>query len=195
MIRLYHHFYGVIRKKPPIPMTKPSKKESIMAISICNTTTDESGRELVTHGTTQFPLACYHDDLLLEPVPWHWHEELEAVVISEGEAVIIIENEKYTLTKGNGYFTNTNALHAAYLETQETCKFHSLVFHPRLVAGNLDSIYWQKYMEPILQNYALKGLFLDQTIDWHKAILISIEQASQACLSETLGFELLVRNE
>lgn len=47
-----------------------------MALSLCRTTVDDSARELMEHGTAAFPIACYHDDLQAEPVPWHWHEEL-----------------------------------------------------------------------------------------------------------------------
>ena len=61
-----------------------AKKEKCgMALSTCRTVIDESARELLTHGTPAFPIACYHDDLRTEPVPWHWHEELEVLVVSE----------------------------------------------------------------------------------------------------------------
>ena len=50
-----------------------------MALSLCRTTVDDSARELMEHGTAAFPIACYHDDLQAEPVPWHWHEELEVL--------------------------------------------------------------------------------------------------------------------
>ena len=59
-----------------------------MAISPCASRADPRGRELVSHGTALFPAACYHDDLLQTPVPWHWHTELEAGVVTEGGAVI-----------------------------------------------------------------------------------------------------------
>lgn len=32
-------------------------------ISKCNVVTNDTKKELATHGTIQFPLACYHDDL------------------------------------------------------------------------------------------------------------------------------------
>lgn len=47
-----------------------------MALSPCCTELDENGRELNAHGTAAFPVACYHDQLEIDPVPWHWHEEL-----------------------------------------------------------------------------------------------------------------------
>ena len=42
-----------------------------MALSLCATVINERGRELVQHGQPAFPIACYHDDLERDPVPWH----------------------------------------------------------------------------------------------------------------------------
>ena len=59
-----------------------------MALAPCQTAVDSSGRELVEHGTTGLPVACYHDDLGRRDVPGHWHDELEAAVVTEGCAVV-----------------------------------------------------------------------------------------------------------
>ena len=40
-----------------------------MALAICNTITDQNGRELLGHGTVAFPIACYGNDLEKEEVP------------------------------------------------------------------------------------------------------------------------------
>ena len=75
-----------------------------MALSLCRTTVDDSARELMEHGTAAFPIACYHDDLQAEPVPWHWHEELEVLVVSEGMILATAGGEKFRLGKGEGLF-------------------------------------------------------------------------------------------
>ena len=41
---------------------------------------DDSGREQVIHGSADFPIACYFNDLVQIPVLLHWHEELEAAI-------------------------------------------------------------------------------------------------------------------
>lgn len=57
-----------------------------MALANCTTIAGADGRELKEHGLAFFPIAGYYDDLRLEAVPWHWHEELEAAVVTEGMA-------------------------------------------------------------------------------------------------------------
>ena len=71
-----------------------------MALSPCNTTVDASQKELVDHGTSMFPIACYHDDLSQGEVPWHWHDEWEAVVVSEGICTVAAGKEQYVIRKG-----------------------------------------------------------------------------------------------
>ena len=86
-----------------------------MALSLCRTTVDDSARELMEHGTAAFPIACYHDDLQAEPVPWHWHEELEVLVVSEGMILATAGGEKFRLGKGEGLFINAGAVSYTHL--------------------------------------------------------------------------------
>ena len=113
-----------------------------MAISPCVNHIDEQGRELVEHGTALFPVACYHDDLTSDPVPWHWHDELEAVIIEEGTAVFAADHERLFLNAGEGCLVNADVLHAAWNAEGSSCRLHSVVFHPRLVGGAAESIFW-----------------------------------------------------
>lgn len=165
-----------------------------MAISICVANTDEKGRELLAHGTAFFPAACYHDDLTRENVPWHWHDELEAVIVTKGTAILSAGSEHYTVTEGNGFFINTEVLHAAWNAENSACRFHSIVFHPRLVGGSMDSVFWQNYLQPLLTDASLKCTRLDLSIPWQKAAIDSIEEAWQYCASEPAGYEFEVRN-
>ena len=102
-------------------------------LSPCNTTVDGTNRELLAHGTGAFPVGCYHDDLCRGEVVWHWHEELEAAVVSEGSVAVTIGGQTCTLHTGDGFFVNTGVLHAARAAGDGPCRLHSLVFHPRLV--------------------------------------------------------------
>ena len=77
---------------------------------------------------------------------------MELIVVSEGSAIIAVDGEKYILNEGNGLFINTGVLHGGWIYESPTCRFHSIVFHPRLVGGSSNSIFWRKYLNPILNN-------------------------------------------
>ena len=166
-----------------------------MALSECKMIIDKTGLELVEHGKTDFPIACYNDDLGQFSVDWHWHEELELILVSEGSSIIAIENQRYIVNEGDGFFINSGILHGCWDYDNSSCRFHSIVFHPRLVGGEKDSIFWTQYIIPLLENTALKHLFLNHTISWQQEILECIENAWQACTKETTGYEFQTRNQ
>lgn len=122
-----------------------------MALSVCNPiSTDAKGRELIQHGTALFPVACYHDDLHQFEVAWHWHEELEVFTAEEGTARVSVNGADHIIRQGEGVFINTGILHGVWQEGDSACRLRSMVFHPRFVGGSVDSILWQKYLEPLL---------------------------------------------
>lgn len=156
--------------------------------------TDRQGRELAAHGTPLFPVACYRDDLCEAPVPWHWHEECEALVIETGAARVAVSGAERVLRAGEGCFVNTGALHAVWPEGQGPCRLRSLVFHPRLVGGGVDSVLWQKYLEPLLADRG-RPCVVFCAAPWEREAAAAIEGAWQACVSEEAGFEFAVREQ
>lgn len=165
-----------------------------MALSPCGTVTDIKGRELMEHGTLLFPIGFYHDDLQEREVPWHWHEELEAAVITEGQALVAIGTKRYVLKQGEGFFVNTGVLHGAWAQGDGPCRFHSMAFQARLIAGGMDSIFWQKYLQPLLSDHSLKGVFFYQEEAWQQEAMSWIEEAWQRGVYEGPGFEFQVRH-
>lgn len=164
-----------------------------MALKHCEIQTDRSGREIVEHGTAMFPVACYHDDLMQNSVSWHWHEELEMVVVTEGCAQVSVGAEKFEVAAGDGFFVNAGVLHAASGTGNANCRFHSLVFHPRLVGGSIDSIFWRNYINPLLENNSVKGLRLAGDVEWMRRAIDAAESAWQGCADEAKGYEFQVR--
>ncbi len=165
-----------------------------MALSKCDTRTNQQGRELVDHGTVMFPIACYHDDLAKDKVPWHWHDELETIVVEKGTAIVAVDGEKYTVKQGDGVFINAGVLHAVWSEDGAVGYLHSVVFHPRLVGSGVDSVFWQRYMGPLVENRGLKALYFEDGSPWQMEVIQAIETAWQECVSEQPGYEFRVRN-
>ncbi len=166
-----------------------------MAISPCDNWIDENGRELSKHGTTLFPIAFYNDDLHEEAVPWHWHEELEAGIVVKGTVIMKVDSEQYVLHEGDGFFINSEVLHELWECNEEKGELYSMVFHPRLVGGSVDSIFWQQYLQPLLDNTSLKGMKLEKAIEWHREVITAAANAWSSGAEEPEGYEFDVRNE
>ena len=165
-----------------------------MALYECNTIVDADGQELLEHGTTAFPIACYEDDFSVCDVPWHWHREWEAVLIVRGSCLVAAGNHKTELHAGEGFFIHSEALHGCWDVNDSGCIFHSMVFHPRLVGGGLDSIFYQQYIHPLLAHASPELIVLKPDIPWQKQALEAMEAAWQHCVQETPGHHFQVRN-
>ena len=165
-----------------------------MALRSCGSAvTDPQGRELLEHGTPLFPLACYHDNISEANVPWHWHDELEVLVVESGTARAAANGRDCTVKQGEGFLVNAGVLHSIWPAGEEICRLRSIVFHPRLVGGSVDSIIWQKYLEPLLSDPCRPCVHFSNLQEWERDASNAIQDAWQACVSETEGFELAAR--
>ena len=75
-----------------------------MAISSCislsNQTSPFNIDETGTHGTPEFPVAIYRDDITENLVNWHWHTEIEIGYVEEGVVLLECGNQKiYTSSR------------------------------------------------------------------------------------------------
>lgn len=165
-----------------------------MALASCGVRTNQQGMELAPHGTGLFPIACYHEDLTRESVPWHWHFDLEAGVILEGTALVAAGTERITVAAGEGFFINSGVLHGLWSHGTAPCLLHSAVFHPRLVGGSTDSIFWQNYIQPLIEDETRQCLLFDGSAPWHREMCSAIETAWRSCAEEPPGYDLQVRD-
>lgn len=177
-----------------------------MSLSHCMTAIDSQGYELVSHGTALFPVACYLDDLASDPVPWHWHDEMEFLLVSQGQAVIHAGSKTHTVSAGDALFINSGILHAVTAAKTSECLIHSAVFHPRLIGGTMDSVFWQKYLNPLLLDNTLECILLTQTssasgsdgsgcLPWQAEAIRSFDTAWRSCADELPGYEFQVRSD
>lgn len=165
-----------------------------MIIDPFDCTVDANRREQVVHGSSDFPIACYYNDLVKIPVLLHWHEELEAGIVTEGAAIISIGSEKHLLKAGEGFFINTGVLHDAWPAEGSSCRIHSMVFHPRLVGGNTDSVFHRRYLRPLLEDPTLEWVRFQPEEASASQALEALAAVWNACRDEEPGYEFTVRS-
>lgn len=166
-----------------------------MAGAVSGGGADQKRKELVSHGTTMFPLGCYEEDLANYSVPWHWHEEFEFILVQRGVLEVNLENEKIFISPGQGIFINSGVLHATDHRGSVHGKFCSLVFHARLIGGSIDSVFWQKLIQPVQQDSSFRYLYLAGETGWQQKVLRSAAAAWEAVHAETEDYENVARYE
>lgn len=160
-------------------------------LSFGDTFINTQKHEVLEHGTAEFPIACYFDDLNQKFNPWHWHEEFEVGIVRENPVMIRIPDRQCCLKKGDCFFINSGVLHAIQNTCQEGCTVDSLVFHGRLPGGDMDNIIWRKYILPVQLNPDLSLVVFDSIKNKRAVNLIS--SAWMTCVRNDDGFEINVR--
>ena len=145
------------------------------------------------HGTADFPLGCYRDGLGCTPVPAHWHDALELSVVAEGRAEYLLGTRRVVLGRGEGVFVNAGTLHAIAPASPDALT-DTVVFFPRLVAGDVESVFWQRYVGPLVRGGGLlPAMVLNRDIPWQAACLDAASDVLAAFCDEGFGYEFRVR--
>ncbi|GAB3480485.1 AraC family transcriptional regulator [Marinomonas epiphytica] len=156
--------------------------------------TDELGKEQVTHGTKEFPCAFYDEYFSLffnQEVSWHWHEEIELVLVVEGCCKVQCLNEEIQLKQGEMIFINANTLHYMKNEAHAECRIQNAVFSPHMLAGIPFGSVYQKHILPIIQNKALPMFHFTANIPWQAELIHKFSKAVLAWCSEQADREFI----
>ena len=99
---------------------------------------------------SEYPYTLHRVNLDYTSIPWHWHEELEFIYVTEGELRLHTSAESYAFHEGEAFFMNTNVL--CCLENVCHCSVESHLFDAIFLGGHFKSIFETKYLNPVLQN-------------------------------------------
>lgn len=154
---------------------------------------DEKGRELQNHGNLAFPCAWYCSGPNQGDVPWHWHEEIELVYLSKGTLQCAVGNRRFPLRKGEVLFINTGIPHAFFEESGIPYEESDIVFHPRLIYGDVGSIFYEKYILPLMRCPSMAGFAFRKDLDWQREAALSIKEAVTVCRTKPELYEFTVR--
>lgn len=153
----------------------------------------EEGRELREHGSAAFPVACYGGDWKDVSVQLHWHKEVEAGFVTSGQVLMVAGKERMILSEGEGFFINAGIPHAFLDAGASSSTQKSIVFDPILVGGRIDSIFWQRYVYPVITSAALPWCSLRADESWQETALEKIRTAWDQCTRREKDYELEVR--
>lgn len=160
--------------------------------------TDDTGKELNEHGKPWFPIAAYDEyfsKFILKEVPWHWHPEVELVIVKEGATRVYVLGQTLDLFPGQCIFINSNVLHRFTQIGPVDCHIINFVFKPEFIGGKKDSQIYQNYIRPLCDHATIRTIQLRQDTPIEKEAIKIMHDAFITFTKADFGYELLVRNQ
>lgn len=152
-------------------------------------------RETTLHGNALFPLMLYDvssDPCFEERIGCHWHEEVEILVITKGEALVHLGGEVSPVRENTICIVPSNQLHLLTCELQKRLDFFAIVFHMDFLRGMGNDIVQKKYLEPCLSGAAACRVINPQDA-WEHQLLQCLCHIRKAFHAKEYAYELAVK--
>lgn len=159
--------------------------------------TDDTGKEMMEHGDSLFPVAGYDEyfsKFVLGEVPWHWHDEIELVIVCEGVMVVEYVDHRLTLREGEAIFVNSNVLHRMTDIGEVDCHIINFVLKPVFLGGSYESRIYTKYIQPVCDNTCHPAITFNPEQSKDSVIIENLRDAFEAYTTQGFGYEITVRN-
>lgn len=157
---------------------------------------DQNKKETTQHGSFDFPLAIYTTQIsknILGYIAWHWHEELQFCIVTEGKVEFYINNDRVILSKGEGLFINVGQMHQAKNHTNSDGSYICIDFHPNLISGFMGSIIYTKYVSPYIEQSSASYCVFKSDIPWQQEILNQLHEVYTTYVQQDDVYELKIQ--
>jgi AraC-like DNA-binding protein/mannose-6-phosphate isomerase-like protein (cupin superfamily) len=153
-------------------------------------------KEKTPHGDTMFPLKVHvidTDTRFRERLNYHWHDEIEFLVVTQGQADFHIDAESYRASAGELLFINSNRLHYATAVGNEPCAFFAVVFNPALLKSyNSDNIQL-KYIDTVLNAEVIFSEHIQPCEEWEKRAIALLNDIRSLYCGLVPAYELQIK--
>jgi len=161
------------------------------------TIVDKSLKEMTKHGTKEFPFAVYLDDFSNFQngyIGWHWHDEVQITLITEGEFTCQVGNEKISMKPGDIIFINSRAIHQIKPNKKHFGKLYSFIWASDILTENTGSDLYKNCIE-FITNSQLKYSYFNTADSVNKQLQFSLLRIINI-VTENLHFhELRIYNQ
>ncbi len=147
------------------------------------------------HGDVLFPLNIYKVDYLDGEVifNWHWHHEVEIILMDEGEALFQVGTADILLKKGEAIFIPSGLLHASYpIKPSATFRFQAIVFDINILNSHTYDAIQSKYIGPIKERSTVPILFNVHS-DWGNNAIHSLNEIIQQFNKKSFTYEMAIK--
>ncbi len=142
-------------------------------MEVCpNTVLNSDTSENVAYNNPDFPAYIKKGQLSSYPAfraVSHWHDDLEFILILDGQMSYDVNGQKICLRTGEGIFVNSRCFHYGYSDTHTECLFICILLSPLLLSGN--TYFVENCLNPLLQNMQFPYQKLNPSVPWQNSVL------------------------
>lgn len=151
-------------------------------------------KENKTHGDVLFPFASYKMEYHVPAtiLDCHWHDELEFLLLTEGEGVFQVGTRQYELKKDQALLMHGGEIHSG-TSNSGTSGFTAIVFHPSFLNSNPHDLIQGKYINPILEKQRLLPTIIRGEAGWEKDVLMHLQEAIKAAEQKEYAYEMQIK--
>ncbi len=165
---------------------------------INTTSPDAIAPSISGYNDMNFPVQVYYIELTkmyMHRVRWHWHPEIEIIIMNHGEAEILTDDQQIRLHAGQGILLNQNIMHSIQpVNDQPNCTMYSVVFNPTFLLDNAESFLSEKYLTPVINSASLRVVELYEGDNWQEQVLDITNSIIAANLVKRYGYELTIKS-
>ena len=162
-------------------------------MEICtNIILNSDASEKVDYNVPKFPAFIKKGQLSNYPnfrAVSHWHDDLEFIMILDGQMNYDVNGQKSTLHTGEGIFLNSRCFHYGYSDAKTDCLFICILLSPQLLSIN-DYII-QNCLNPIIKNKHFSFQKLSPAIQWQNSVLLDLEMLYENTTDKIQPFTIL----
>ena len=154
----------------------------------------DSRMEMTRHGTEGFPMAIYETVLAknaLGFVDWHWHDEFQFCLVTEGQVRFHVGNGVHLLAAGMGLFINSGVLHMAKPLTANAA-YHCMDVSPKLMGSFPGSDIHSRYLKRFLEDPTRRYILLSKDVPWQSLVLEKMGEIYRVYRERAEGFEIWI---
>ena len=123
----------------------------------------------------------------------HWHQTLQFNVVLEGSLLVTVNDQTFSLQKGEGVFLNKNVLHSLRPEDDQLCVCYSLQIPASAICSEKDILLFEKYVTPMLQSGNISSVLLRRGEPWKGEVLDILERCFTLAQERAFACELRMK--
>lgn len=145
-----------------------------------------------------YPVHVYYIELskmYMQRIRWHWHPEIEVMIINQGEANLITDDKKIHLKAGQGILINQNVMHSLQpVDMKTDCSLYTTIFHPSFLFGYGNTVMSSKFLTPILSSPVFRTMLLDENDPDAEKLIDTINSIIAVNMTKKYGYELITKS-